>query len=279
MHENNPFFKDYDFKKLVKCHPDLKDYLFTNVYKKVTVKFSDPKAVKALNTALLKSQYGIDWDIPDKNLCPPIPGRLDYLIHVSELIQKDEVHMLDIGTGASLIYPILATCHFNWKCTASETIKQSLNNAQKLIQKNPALRGITLLLQDNKNEILENIIHEKDYFDVLVCNPPFFKNEKEATKQNERKARNLKLGKTSKNFSGISHELWFPGGEKKFIQILIRESVKFKNHVQWFTTLVSSHTNLGAICNEIKKTKPTGFEVVSMNQGNKKSHFVAWSYL
>ena len=91
----------------------LKKGVIQNKYGKSTIDFSEAKSVKALNAALLRHQYGIDWDIPDKNLCPPIPGRLDYLLHVSELVKNGAIQILDIGTGASLIYPILATCHFN----------------------------------------------------------------------------------------------------------------------------------------------------------------------
>ena len=279
MHKNNPFLKDYDFTKLVQCHPQLKSYIFTNTHKKVTVKFSDPKAVKALNTALLKYEYEISWDIPDQNLCPPIPGRLDYILHIADLLKKENVHLLDIGTGASLIYPILATCHFKWKCTASEIENESLVYAQKLINTNTALRDIKLRQQKNRNHILQNIIQEKDNFDVLICNPPFFKNKKEADRQSQRKVKNLNLQSKEKNFGGRSNELWCPGGEKKFIETLVKESLGFKDQIHWFSSLISNDTNLRSICKTIKKTKPTGFKIIPMKQGNKNSRIIAWSYL
>ncbi len=106
MHPKNPFAKDYDFDLLVSHFTNLKDFVFLNKYGNKTIKFGDKQAVKALNKALLKAYYDITWDIPENNLCPPIPGRLDYLLHVADLVTKTDIHLLDIGTGAKLIYPI-----------------------------------------------------------------------------------------------------------------------------------------------------------------------------
>lgn len=280
MHDQNPFKKGYDFLKLAEYSPDLKKVTIQNKYGKSTIDFSEAKSVKALNTALLKYQYGIDWNIPDKNLCPPIPGRLDYLLHVSELVQKDSIHLLDIGAGASLIYPILGTCHFNWKCTASEISDSSLKNAAEIIRKNSKLQSIELRKQECKTSILKNIIQPSDFFDILICNPPFYKNSTEANRQNTRKNKNLKNKKIeSRNFSGISDELWYPGGEKKFIEKLVKEGVEFKNQIEWFTTLISNEDHLRSIKKAIQKTKPKSLKVLQMGQGNKTSRFAAWSYL
>ena len=280
MHDQNPFRKDYDFTKLVGCHAQLKDFVYISPHQKDTINFAEPKAVTTLNRALLKFQYGIDWDIPDKNLCPPIPGRLDYLLHVSELVQKDSIHLLDIGAGASLIYPILGTCHFNWKCTASEISESSLNNAKQIIAKNSKLESIELRKQDYKSFILNKIIKPSDFFDVLICNPPFYKSSIDAKKQNTRKNKNLKnKHKQSRNFSGVPDELWCPGGEKKFIQTLVKEGAKFKNQITWFTTLVSNKEHLGSIQKAIQNTKPKTVKVIQMEQGNKTSRILAWSYL
>ena len=220
MHPENPFAKNYDFDFLVQHSPDLKEFVFVNEYGNQTITFGDKQAVKALNRALLKAHYGLDhWDIPEHNLCPPIPGRLDYLLHVAELIPKTNLSLLDIGTGANLIYPILATCHFNWQCTASEVDLDALKNAQEIIDSNKVLQKIALRRQRFKSSILEHIIQPGDNFDVVVCNPPFFKNRTDAEKQNQRKVRNLQLeGGERLNFGGLANELWYKGGEEAFIK-------------------------------------------------------------
>ena len=280
MHPKNPFAKDYDFDFLVQHSPNLKEFVFVNDYGNQTIKFADKQAVKALNAALLKAHYGLDhWDIPEHNLCPPIPGRLDYLLHVAELIPKTKISLLDIGTGANLIYPILATCHFNWQCTASEVDLDALKNAQEIIDSNKVLQKIALRRQRFKNSILEHIIQPGDYFDVVVCNPPFFKNRTDALLRNQRKVRNLQLKEDNmNNFGGQANELWYKGGEEAFVKKMAGESVQFKDQVHWFTALVSQKENLKNIKRAINKTLPTAVKVVDMAQGNKKSRFVAWTF-
>lgn len=280
MHPKNPFIKDYDFNLLIQSYSILKNFVFVNEYGNKTIKFGDKHAVKALNTALLKAYYGIVWDIPENNLCPPIPGRLDYLLHIADLFTKKDIRLLDIGTGANLIYPILGTCHFNWQCTGSEADKNSLINAQAIINKNSVLKNTELRHQKIKNCILEHIIQPEDAFDVVVCNPPFFKNFLEAQKGNKRKVNNLQLKeKDSLNFGGRSNELWYKGGEEAFVKKMASESMQFKNQVHWFTSLISKKENLKSIKRAINKTLPTEVKVIDMEQGNKISRFIAWTYI
>ncbi|WGF91227.1 23S rRNA (adenine(1618)-N(6))-methyltransferase RlmF [Aequorivita marisscotiae] len=280
MHPKNPFAKDYNFSTLIANHPPLNHFVFKNNYGNTTIKFANNEAVIALNTALLKTHYELNyWKIPEDNLCPPIPGRLDYLLHVADLLNKTDIHLLDIGTGPNLIYPILARCHFNWRCTASEVNTDSLRNAQKIISKNKILTNIELRHQQFKTQILENIIHPTDYFDVVVCNPPFFKNRTEAEQSNQRKFKNLDLkGQNSKNFGGLSNELWYKGGEVAFIRKMTEESIQFKEQVHWFTVIVSQKENLKNCKRAINKTKPTNIKIVEMEQGNKQSRFIAWTF-
>ncbi len=280
MHPKNPFRKDYNFEALIAQYQPLKPFTFVNEYGNKTIKFSNYQAVRALNAALLKERYNIaHWNIPANNLCPPIPGRLDYLLYIADLIPKTSVHLLDIGTGASLIYPILATCHFNWKCTASEVNGDSLANAQEIIGKNPVLKDIELRHQPFKSHILKHVIQPTDFFDAVVCNPPFYKNRTETEKSNRRKYKNLKLQEmNSQNFGGLSNELWYKGGEENFIKRMAEESTLLKDQVHWFTAIVSQKENLKNINRAINKTKASEVKVVEMEQGNKQSRFVAWRF-
>jgi 23S rRNA (adenine1618-N6)-methyltransferase len=280
LHEKNPFIKEYNFDTLNKQHPPLQSFVAENKYGNKSIQFSNTDAVKALNTALLKVDFGLSyWEIPENNLCPAVPGRLDYLLYVSDLVKKDNINLLDIGTGANLIYPILATTHFNWKCTASEVDQDALKNAQEIIDKNESLKTIDLRQQKFKNSILENIITPTDLFDVIVCNPPFYKNRFDAEQNNKRKVKNLQLEvDDSKNFGGLSNELWYKGGEEAFVKKMASESVQFKSQVTWFTALVSQKENLKNIKRAINKTLPTEVKVIDMEQGNKKSRFVAWTF-
>ncbi len=279
MHPKNPFINDYPFDKLLTDSPSLKQFVFKNEYGNHTIKFSDKEAVKALNKSLLKTYFNIEWDIPEGSLCPPIPGRLDYLLHVADLTSKTDIHLLDIGTGANLIYPILGKCHFNWKCTASEVNIDSLENAKHLIESNPPLNDIDLRSQKFKTKIFETLIQPNDYFDLIVCNPPFYKNKSNAKNENLRKFNNLNLKSSdSLNFGGKSNELWYKGGEEAFVKKMAEESAFFKEQVHWFTSLVSKKENLKNIKRAINKTNPTEVRIIEMEQGNKKSRCIAWTF-
>lgn len=279
MHPKNPFIKDYDFEILIANKAELKEFVFVNEHGNTTIKFHDKQAVKTLNQALLQTHYGILWQIPENNLCPPVPGRLDYLLHVSDLINKTDIRLLDIGTGANLIYPILATCHFNWHCTGSEVNEEALQNAQEIINQNAILQKTTLRRQKFKSNILNHVIEPDDFFDVVVCNPPFSKDLKEAQRKNQRKITNLDLPPSEKrNFGGTPSELWYKGGEEAFLKKMAQESTLFKTQVQWFTSLISKKKNLKNIKRAIKKTNPTEIKVIPMEHGNKKSHIIAWTF-
>ncbi len=254
MHPKNPFIQSYDFDLLVQHEPALKDFVFKNKYGTETIPFSDQKAVKSLNRALLKSHYSIEWDIPAQNLCPPIPGRLDYLLHVADLIKKPSVKLLDIGTGANSDLPNSGYLPSSWQCVASEVDVNSLANAQKIIDKNPLLGTIELRPQKSDRAILEHIVLPDDQLDVVVCNPPFFKNAEEAQQKNQRKVSNLNLKDKQKlNFGGLSNELWCKGGEEAFVIKMITESTRFQNNVGWFTSLVSNKDNLRNITRVLNK--------------------------
>jgi 23S rRNA (adenine1618-N6)-methyltransferase len=102
FHPNNKHQQGYNFSKLCKAYPSLSEFVFENQYNTQTIDFANPKAVKALNTALLFLHYELSyWDFPDDNLCPPIPGRVDYIHHLADLLELSNItkniRVLDIG--------------------------------------------------------------------------------------------------------------------------------------------------------------------------------------
>jgi 23S rRNA (adenine1618-N6)-methyltransferase len=87
-----------------------------------------------------------------------------------------------------------------------------------------------------------------------------------------------KAAKSNLNFGGTHKELWCPGGEKAFIDLMIRESIQFQRQCRWFTTLVSKEANLKGIQKSIAQTQASDQRVMDMTQGQKKSRIVAWTY-
>ncbi|KMT65147.1 23S rRNA (adenine(1618)-N(6))-methyltransferase RlmF [Catenovulum maritimum] len=289
LHKRHLHNGQYQFTRLIKANPKLKSYVKSNPAGQDTIDFSCAEAVYELNKALLKDIYQIDhWDIAAKNLCPPIPGRADYIHYLADLLPKQQqksAQVLDIGTGASCIYPIIGARAYNWRFVASDIAKKSVENAQRIIESNQNLAGlIQVRLQSDKQAIFKNMIKPNEYYDLTLCNPPFHDSKKSAEKANLRKVNNLaknsaKPIKDSKlNFSGMDNELWTKGGEISFILQMIQESIQFAKQVTWFTCLVSKSSNLPAIKKSLEKLNLAEYKIVNMSQGQKQSRFIAWRF-
>lgn len=290
LHPRNIHQDRYDLRKLQEVEPQLSKFVFTNQYGNETVDFSDPQAVISLNKALLRTYYKLDfWEIPEGFLCPPVPGRADYIHYLADLLAQvnkgkiptgNKVQALDIGAGANLIYPILGNAIYRWSVIGAETSESALQNAQSIVEKNSGLdQKIALRQQTNPGHIFKGIIQTGDFFDLTLCNPPFHESEAEAQKGTERKLKNLNLKKNELNFGGKAGELWCQGGEKQFVRNMIQESQLFKHQVFLFTSLVSKESNLKPLLQHLKKAGVAESKVIDMAQGNKKSRLLAWTYL
>jgi 23S rRNA (adenine1618-N6)-methyltransferase len=295
LHPRNLHRSRYDFELLISNCPELKAFISINKHGIETVDFSNPVAVKTLNKALLQTYYDIqNWDIPKNYLCPPIPGRADYIHYLADLLAEtnngkipegNSVMGLDIGTGANLIYPILGNSIYNWSFVATDIYKTSIENASKIIEANPRLiDAVSLQQQTEPRFIFKNIIIPEDRFTFTMCNPPFHASAEEANKSTSRKVSNLnpKEKKNTNpvlNFGGQNAELWCNGGEIGFITQMIYESVKYASQVLWFTKLVSKKENLSSIYKTLKKVNAVSVKTIEMSQGQKNSRIVAWSFL
>ena len=284
LHQRNKHINGYKFDELTNSNPQLKPFVKTNPNGQFTIDFSNQKAVKELNKALLLSYYNVEyWDLPEGHLCPPIPGRVDYIHYLADLLEtksSDQIKGLDIGTGANLIYPILGHAEYGWKFVGSEINSESIASAKHILSQNPNLSAcIKVRRQKNKNKILDKLIQSQERFDFTICNPPFHSSEEEALKSNQIKSKKLGV-KTQLNFGGVHSELWCNGGEKAFIEQFLNESVKFQSKVLWFTCLVSKKSNLELLRFKFEGNKHIkDFKIVNMTQGQKQSRFIAWTFL
>lgn len=290
LHPNNRHQGHYDFARLILADVALEPFLRLNVHGELGIDFADPTALKALNRALLKDHYGIvGWDIPTNHLCPPVPGRADYVHYLADLLafsnlgrqpKKGGVQVLDIGTGANCIYPLLGVCEYAWQFVATDINPSSLANAQTILDANPAIaQKIRLRRQSDADAIFHNIVLDDEWFDLSMCNPPFHASAAEAQQGTRRKWQNLGKETTQLNFGGVDAELWCPGGELAFIQRMIKESAMIPSRCFWFTTLVSKSTSLPGIYAALAKAKVVAHKTINMSQGQKQSRLVAWTFL
>ncbi|WP_046743566.1 23S rRNA (adenine(1618)-N(6))-methyltransferase RlmF [Kordia zhangzhouensis] len=287
LHPRNKHQGQYDFGVLTNACPELKLFVNINEFGTETINFFNPKAVLLLNKALLKAYYKIDfWEIPKHYLCPPIPGRADYIHHIASLLKEtnltQNVTCLDVGTGANLIYPIIGTHEYNWTFIASDIETVSLENATNIIENNSRLHNrVELRKQENPNFIFKEIIRPKEQITVTICNPPFHRSAKQAQEGTRRKLQNLQETHPltlTLNFGGQHNELWCKGGEKKFIKNMIKESALFSKQCKWFTTLVSKKEHLPAFYEALKRVNAKTVKTIPMGQGNKLSRILAWSF-
>ncbi len=292
LHPRNLHNNRYDFKALIKTKPQLKEFVKPNKYGDLSIDFADANAVISLNKALLAHFYGIkNYTIPNGYLCPPIPGRADYIHHIADLLaisnngvipRGKNIKGLDVGIGANGIYSIIGSSVYDWDFIGSDIENESIKSVENIVNLNESLKGkIKCKLQTNPENIFSGIITKNDFFDFTLCNPPFHKSLKEAMEGNKRKVQNLtkeKTGINALNFGGKNNELWCKGGEITFIKNMIKESFEFKNNVRWFTTLVSKKENLPLIYKVLKSIKVTELKTIEMIQGQKTTRFIAWSF-
>jgi 23S rRNA (adenine1618-N6)-methyltransferase len=311
LHPRNQHRLGYNFEQLIAAYPQLQPFVTINEHgidprdsaqPKQTIDFSNPKAVKALNKALLIADYDIlNWDIPPHYLCPPIPGRVDYIHYVADLLalkndgiipEGETVEVLDTGIGANCIYPILGNTVYGWSFVGTEIDEKALQNCKKIIENNPRLiDAISLQMQTESRYIFKNIITPEDRFSLTICNPPFHNSPEEAAKAAIRKVNNLQANKNNSkggaerietlpvlNFGGQNTELWCDGGELGFLTQMIFESAKYPMQCLWFTTLVSKRENLSSLYKTLNKVNVVEVKTIDMAQGQKNSRILAWTF-
>ena len=291
MHPRSRHQGRYDFPALLRACPALEALVRPSPTGDLTIDFADPAAVLALNRALLHHHYGITaWNIPAGYLCPPIPGRADYVHHVADLLAADTgkiprgpgVAVLEIGVGANCIYPLLGRAVYGWRFVGTEVDPAALEAARGNSAANPALAAaIECRHQPSRTAIFQGVVHPGESFAVSMCNPPFHVSAAAAAAGTERKVRNLAGGQARPpvlNFGGRSHELWCRGGEAAFIRRMIAESAQQPGLCRWFTTLVSKRETLPLIHSALRTAKATAVRMIEMSQGQKRSRIAAWTF-
>jgi 23S rRNA (adenine1618-N6)-methyltransferase len=291
LHARNRFRAGYDFRRLVVDSPALAAFVKPNAFGDESIDYANPEAVKALNQALLKHVYRLQtWDIPPGYLCPPIPGRSDYLHHLADLLgaggeteipRGKSVAVLDIGMGANCIYPLIGASEYGWRFVGSEIDPVALLWARKLVAANHTVAGlIECRMQTSPIECFKGVIKPGEVFALSMCNPPFHASAEEAAAGSRRKRQHLDGKKATNvlNFGGKAGELWCHGGELAFVQRMITQSADFSLRCRWFTTLVSKSAHLPRFRQLLAQVKAADVKIIEMAQGQKKSRILAWTF-
>jgi len=293
LHPRNRHRGRYDLAQLTQSVPELGPFVAENAHGDASIDFANPDAVKALNRALLKQFYGIQlWDIPAGYLAPPIPGRADYVHYLADLLGSvnegvvvtgKRIRVLDVGVGANCIYPIIGHREYGWRFIGTDVDPVAIRVAKQIVASNSVLAGaVDLRLQPSATNIFIGISKPKEVFDLTMCNPPFHGSQAEAEAGTRRKEQNLGTSKgatPTQNFGGRPSELWYPGGEATFLWRMAEESALFRDTCFWFTALVSKKETLPGLYKSLQKLGAAEVRTIPMEQGQKVSRIVAWTFL
>lgn len=284
FHASNVSAPPYKMESLVAIHPALESFIISQNAGLSTIDFKNPMAVYHLNKALLSYHFKVkNWDLPPNHLVPGVPIRAEYLYRMADFLTSKGIpkirKVLDIGTGANLIYPIVGASAFSWQFVASDIDPKSVDTAQAIAKANPVLKGkVMVKLQKDRTKIFQGIVNVGDKFDFSMCNPPFHLSANEANTHALKKQKNLGYTENKLNFQGTANELWTPGGELGFLQQMIKESKTFESQISFFSTLVSKKENENPLVNLLNELQSRNITIIKMDHGNKQSRILIWSW-
>ncbi|KZT09695.1 S-adenosyl-L-methionine dependent methyltransferase [Laetiporus sulphureus 93-53] len=285
MHSRNPYRTPPDFTALAESYEPLKPYLITTAAG-VTIDFKNDAAQRRLTEALLHRDFNISLTLPDDRLCPPVPNRLNYILWLHDVLEamflaEPERHVktvrgVDIGTGASVIYPLLGCRSVpNWEFVATDIDEKSLQYARINVQQNHLDGRITIMKSNPSDPIfhcLEGDSHSEP-FDFTMCNPPFYSSKEDVVRS-----------AASKEFqpnaicTGADVEMITSGGESAFVRQMVRESLGCRARCRWFTSMLGKMSSLTEIIALLREQHIDNYACTEFVQGQTRRWAIAWSF-
>ncbi|EFA81716.1 hypothetical protein PPL_05710 [Heterostelium album PN500] len=287
IYKNNP----PNFKLLAEKYPKFDKFILNKNEKIYNIDWKDPDAVRELTITLLDHDFGLKVNLPFDYLCPMITSRLNYLLWIKDCydrlaeqcfpLPKDSsdgnvssrvsqsrssVRAIDVGTGASCIYPLLGTRLFGWRFLATDIDSRSIEFARSNVERNQLQREIQVI-QVEKELILNNVIDEYSRYEISICNPPFFEDLKQ-TKLNH---------KTT--CTGADNELVTEGGELQFVKRMIKDSLILRSNIKLYSTLLGRKKNVESVLTMLRDNNINCYTTTELAQGNCSRWVVCWSFV
>ncbi|KAI5098914.1 U6 small nuclear RNA (adenine-(43)-N(6))-methyltransferase [Silurus meridionalis] len=278
MHPRNRYKdKPPDFAYLSSKYPDFQKHVQTTLSGRVMLNFKDPEAVRALTCTLLKEDFGLSIEIPLERLIPTVPLRLNYIHWVEDLTggQGSPRRGIDIGTGASCIYPLLGASMNGWYFLATEVDDICYNYAKKNVEQNNMADLIKVVKVPQKTLLMDALKEESIVYDFCMCNPPFFANQLEAKGVNSRNSR--RPPPSSVNTGGVT-EIMAEGGELEFVKRIIHDSVQLKRRLRWYSCMLGKKCSLAPLKEELRKQGVPKVTHTEFCQGRTMRWALAWSF-
>ncbi|NWW93391.1 MET16 methyltransferase, partial [Rhynochetos jubatus] len=283
MHARNRYKdKPPDFAYLASKYPEFQQHVQTTLTGRLSLNFKDPEAVRALTCTLLKEDFGLTIDIPVERLIPTVPLRLNYIHWVEDLIGHQHADKrglrrgIDIGTGASCIYPLLGATLNGWYFLATEVDDMCFNYAKKNVEQNNLSDLIKVVKVPQKTLLMDALKEESEIiYDFCMCNPPFFANQLEAKGVNSRNPR--RPPPSSVNTGGIT-EIMAEGGELEFVKRIIHDSLQLKKRLRWYSCMLGKKCSLAPLKEELRIQGVPKVTHTEFCQGRTMRWALAWSF-
>lgn len=264
-------------------------------FKKILIKssghldFQDPEACKALTKAILKVDFGLEVDLPDNRLYPPVPNRWNYVCWIQALVDSTapdysgkydptrSVVGLDIGTGASAIYTLLALrSRPNWTMCVTDIDKSSFNSAARNLALNNMLARTRMLQTMESGDLIPLKYLGVEKLDFTICNPPFFNNEEEMRASLRGDGKSLKPNAVC---TGSENEMVCEGGDLGFVTKIINESLILREKVTWYSSMLGKQTSAIAAVKLLKEHGVYNWATGCVDPGGAtKRWLLAWSF-
>ncbi|GFP89027.1 methyltransferase-like protein 16 [Phtheirospermum japonicum] len=295
-----------DFGLLGSSYPSFQPYVFYSHDGRPKIDWTDFNATRELTRVLLLHDHGLNWWIPDGQLCPTVPNRSNYIHWIEDLLASDiipdtradgdVIRGFDIGTGANCIYPLLGASLLGWKFVGSDITDVAIEWANQNVKSNPHISDLIEIRRVGQAEELQNgeeyvsegtcdsssanaqdgynlppvllgVVKDGESFDFCMCNPPFFETMEQA-------------GLNPKTAcGGTPAEMVCIGGEHAFITRIIEDSVKLKHTFRWYTSMVGRKFNLNILVTELWNVGATVVKTTEFVQGRTSRWGLAWSFL
>ncbi|KAH6857001.1 hypothetical protein B0I37DRAFT_301108 [Chaetomium sp. MPI-CAGE-AT-0009] len=271
------YVSEPDFKHLARRDPQFAAALQDNGQ----LDFSDPKATMQLTRTLLGIDFGLKLDLPEDRLCPPVPNRHNYILWLKDLMDTTSYEQpgralcgLDVGTGASCIYPLLGTAQRRWDFVATDIDTKNLSYAKKNIQINGLGDRVRLLERKPDDPLIPLDETGIQFIDFVMMNPPFYSSEDDMVSSAVKKARPPMSACT-----GAPVEMVCDGGEVAHVGRLLRESLVLRSRIQWYTSMLGKLTSLDTLVDQLREHGIDNYAVTEFVQGNKTRRWaLGWSF-
>ena len=261
--------------------------------------FSRPGALAALTRALLRRDFSLEWRPPADRLCPPVPGRLNYLLWAEDLPARLALGRLaacavppppppplpalslDVGVGANAIFPLLGArlggfCS-QWLATDIDAVAVAGARAAATRAGLPP-SALAVLSVEPGGPLLAGALPAAaaaggaPLVAVTVCNPPFFASWEEAVESMRRApARAGACG-------GAPHEMATVGGEAAFAGRLADESQPLGERALWFSCMLGKRASVADVSLRLARARVPALRTTELVQGVTRRWAVAWSW-